>query len=662
MPWDLTENHYFGLAEALDNAEYNSMKTHSITTCSLILTLGTVVMSIATAQQGTTDGQWRSYGGDKGSTKYAPLDQITRDNFSELAIAWRWETIDAEVIALDEFRSTPGRFEATPLMANGVLYTSTSLSQVAAIDAGTGETLWKYDPGSWRAGRPANLGFIHRGVSYWSDGDEERIIIATGSSQLMAINAKTGKPYADFGGDGSVNLLEGLNRPARVGVHQVNSPPIICRDVIVVGSVIFDRPSTQAYVRGDIRGFDVRTGKQLWQFHSIPQEGEFGNDTWENDSWKYTGNTNVWSLMSADEELGYVYLPFGVASNDFYGGHRHGDNLFANSLVCLNAETGERVWHFQTVHHDVWDYDLPCAPNLVDVVVDGKPIKAVAQMGKTGFCYVFDRVTGEPVWPIEEVAVPQSTVPGEKTSLTQPVPTKPPPFSAQGLTLDNLIDFTPELRQEALEIISEYDYGPIFTPPNEKGVITVPSDGGGANWMGAALDPETSIVYVPSISYSSLLKLTKPDPNRSDMKYLIAGFTGRAAGPSGLPLIKPPYSRMTAIDLKTGTHAWMTPIGEGRERHPRLRDLNLPRTGGGGWAYPLATKTLLIAAHGNDLMALDKATGDLIASLELRDEKGRSVGNVSGTPMTYMHEGKQYIVLAMTGGAAKAQLVALALP
>ena len=632
------------------------MKAQSINLWTLALVLGTVIASIASAQQGTRDGQWLTYGGDKGSTKYAPLDQITRDNFSRLEIAWQWESIDAEV----DTRMWPQEFKSTPLMANGALYTSTSFSQVAAIDAGTGETIWKYDPGSWRAGRPANIGFIHRGVSYWSEGDEERIIIATGHSHLIALDAKTGRPISDFGEDGHVNLLEGLNVPARIGTHQVNSPPIICRDVIVVGSVIFDRPATQAYVRGDIRGFDVRTGKQLWQFHSIPQEGEFGQDTWENDSWKYTGNTNVWSLMSADEDLGYVYLPFGAATNDFYGGHRHGDNLFATSLVCLNAETGERVWHCQTVHHDLWDYDLPCAPKLVDIVVDGKPIKAVAQFSKTGFCYVFDRVTGEPVWPIPEVPVPQSTLPGEKTSPTQPMPTKPPPFAAQGITEENVIDFTPELRQEALEIIKEYGFSPLFTPGTEKGVLMVPGDGGGANWMGAALDPESSIIYVPSISYTRLLKLVKPYPNRSDMNYVIS--LGRVPGPSGLPLFKPPYSRITAIDLKTGTHTWMKPIGEGVENHPRLKNLNIPPTGGGGWAFPLATKTLLIAGHTGNLLAMDKATGELIAKLELKDANGRTMGRVSGAPMTYMHEGKQYITLALTGDRGKARLVALALP
>ena len=638
------------------------MKSQSINLWILVFMLGIVFTSIASAQQGATDGQWRSYGGDKGSTKYSPLDQITRDNFSRLEIAWQWESIDADIMARDDFDLQPAKIAATPLMIDGVLYTSTAFSQVAALDAGTGKPLWIYDPESWRAGRPANMGFIHRGVTYWSDGDDERIIIATGHSQLIALNAKTGRPLGDFGGDGHVNLLEGLNRPARVSVHQVNSPPIICRDVIIVGSVIFDRPATQAYVRGDIRGFDVRTGKQLWQFHSIPQAGEFGNDTWEDDAWKHSGNTNVWSLMSADEELGYVYLPFGAPTNDFYGGHRPGDNLFGNSLVCLNAETGQRVWHFQTVHHDLWDYDLPCAPNLVDIVVDGKPIRAVAQMSKTGFCYVFDRVTGEPVWPIEEVPVPQSTLPGEKTSPTQPVPSKPPPFAEQGVTKDDLVDFTPEIKKRALEIAADYDLGPIFTPGTEKGVIMAPADGGGANWMGAALDPETAIVYVPSVSYSTLLKLGKPDPNRSNMRYLIDGYTSSVAGPGGLPITKPPYSRITAIDLNNGTHAWMTPVGSGVENRPQFKDLNLLPTGGGGHALLLATKSLLFAGHQNKMLAFDKASGEQLGEVEFRDSNGSIIGRVTGVPMTYMHQGKQYIVTAITGRKARTYLVALALP
>ena len=636
------------------------MKMDSMRSWARSFVLGVAFISPASAQEGVKDGQWLSHGGDKGGTRYSSLDQITGDNFSSLKVAWQWESIEGEIDTPSR-RTRPGPLLATPVMARGVLYTSTSFSQVAAIDAGTGESLWKYDPGSWRAGRPANMGFRHRGVAYWRDGDDERVIIATGHSHLIALDASTGEPVSGFGENGHVDLTRGLNQPAHIWSHQVNSPPMICRDVIVVGSVIMDRPPTKAFLRGDIRGFDVRTGKKRWQFHTIPQAGEFGVETWENDSWKYSGNTNVWTMMSADEELGYVYLPMGAATNDFYGGHRPGDNLFANCLVCLNAETGKRVWHYQTVHHDLWDYDLPCAPNLVDVVVDGKPIKAVAQMGKTGYCYVFDRVSGKPVWPIREVPVPQSKVPGEKTSPTQPVPTKPPPFSAQGLTEENVIDFTPELKKEALEIIEKYDYGPIFTPGSERGTLTVPGDGGGANWMGATLDPETSIVYVPSISYSYVVKLAKPDPARSDHAYTIK--IGRPRGPDGLPLFKPPYSRITAIDLKTGTHAWMRPMGTGIENHPRLRGLDIPPTGGGGWAYPMTTRTLLIAGHGDNMLALDKATGKLITELELKNSSGRSLGRVTGLPLTYMHEDRQFIAVALTDRRSrKSRIVALALP
>jgi len=614
------------------------------------------------AQEGATGGEWRTFGGDVGSTKYSPLDQIAHNNFEDLEVAWLWESLDTEIMSRDGSTVRPAKIAATPLMVDGVLYMSTAFSVVAAIDAGSGETLWTYDPGSWRAGRPANMGFIHRGVSYWRDGEEERIIIATGHSQLIAIDAKSGELIESFGDDGHVNLLEGLNTRARISTHQVNSPPTICRDAVVVGSVIHDRPATQAFVRGDIRGFDVRTGKQLWQFHSIPQAGEVGNETWEDGAWKHAGNTNVWSLMSADEALGYVYLPFGAPSNDFYGGHRHGDNLFGNSLVCLDAETGERVWHFQTVHHDLWDYDLPCAPNLVDITVDGKAIKAVAQVSKTGYCYVFDRVSGEPIWPIEEVPVPQSSLPGEKSSPTQPVPTKPAPFARQGVTEDDLIDFTPELKQMALEIASEYDMGPIFTPGTERGVLMTPADGGGANWMGAAFDPETSLLYVPAMSYHTLLKLTKPDPNRSNMRYLIDGYTSRVKGPEGLPLTKPPYSRITAIDLSTGDHVWMKPVGKGIENHPKLKDLNIEPTGGGGAAHPLVTKSLLIAGHQSKLLAFDKARGDLVGEVDYKNADGTVIGHVTGTPMTYTHTGKQYIVAGVTGAGAKTYLVALALP
>ena len=622
----------------------------------------TLVTVTAFAQSGAPDGEWISYGGDKASTKYSSLDQITPENFSDLEAAWVWESPDLALREAESIRIPPGAFESTPLVVDGVLFTSTGYSQVAAIDAATGEKLWVYNPDSWKDGRPANLGFIHRGVSYWKDGDEERIIIATGNSKLITLNPKTGEPYTDFGDNGKVDLLQGLNVPARVGTHQVNSPPIICNDVIVVGNVIFDRPNLQQFVRGDVRGFDVRTGEKLWQFHSIPQAGEFGNDTWENDAWKVAGNTNVWSLMSADEDLGYVYLPFGCPTSDFYGGHRPGDNLFANSLVCLDAKTGERVWHFQTVHHDIWDYDLPAAPNLIDITVDGKDIKAVAQVGKTGWCYVFDRVTGEPVWPIEEVEVPQSTLASEKTSKTQPMPTKPPAFAQQGISEETLIDFTPELRAEALEILKNYDYGPMYFPATERGSLMLPADGGGANWSGAAWDPDNSILYVPSVNYVSVLTLVKPDPARSDLDYIVQGFTGSVKGPQGLPLNKPPYSKVTAIDLSNGTLAWQAPTGVGLEAREDLKHLNLEPTGSGGRFFPMLTKSMLIGAMGREFLVMDKNTGQTVATLPLSDSEGRQLGRAIAAPMTYMKDGKQYIVIALTGPGAERKLAAYALP
>ncbi|MFP6617144.1 MAG: pyrroloquinoline quinone-dependent dehydrogenase, partial [Candidatus Hydrogenedentota bacterium] len=453
--------------------------------------------------------------------------------------------------------------------------------------------------------------------------------------------------------------------------------PIVVGDTVIVGSIIMDFPSLQLAPPGHVRGYDVRTGAFKWRFNSIPQVGEFGNETWENDSWKYTGNTNVWSLMSADDELGYVYLPFGTPTNDYYGGHRHGNNLFAESLVCLDADTGERIWHFQAIHHGIWDYDFPCAPNLIDITVDGKKIKAVAQVSKQGFTYVFDRVTGEPVWPIEEREVPASWVPGEKLSKTQPFPTKPPAFEQQGLSDANIIDFTPELRAEALKILENYTYGPIFTPntvagaDGKKGTIVLPGASGGANWPGASVDPETGILYVQSASNVSVMALTQPDQNRSDFKYSIS--FGGIQGPQGLPITKPPYRRITAIDLNKGEHAWQIPFGEGPTNHPAIKDLDLGPLGTkfqdgviaeGGL---LVTKTLLIGflpildelgnreATASLLQAYDKATGDLLHSIETDRV-------LHGSPMTYMHEGKQYILITSGGMTEPSELLAFALP
>lgn len=595
-------------------------------------------------------GEWRFYGGDQGSRKYSPLDQINRDNVKNLKVAWTWDSPDLKIMEQNQKLYTLG-YEATPLMINGVLYISTSLSQVAAINAATGQTIWVYDPRSYETGHPTNLGFLHRGVAYWTDGKAERLFIGTSDAYLIAIDAKTGKAVSEFGEGGRVNLTKAIPLAVNARNYAVTSPPVVCRDVVIVGSSINDGPMNKEAPRGDIQAFDARTGKPTWIFHTVPQAGEFGNETWENDSWKYTGNTNVWTMMSVDDELGYVYLPTGTPTNDWYGGHRLGNNLFAETLICLEAKTGKRVWHYQTVHHGLWDYDLPAAPVLCDIKVNGKQIKAVAQISKTGFCFVFDRVTGKPVWPIEERPVPQSTIPGERSSPTQPVPTKPAPYEVQGATEDNLIDFTPELRQEAIKILNQFEHGPIFTPPSEKGTINLPGWGGGANWWGAAFDPETGMLYIPSSTGPIVVKLSKPDASRSNFQYARTQG-GNPMGPKGLPLFKPPYGRITAINLNTGEHAWQIAHGDGpRQKVNELlgngKDVGPLGAGGGG---PLLTKTLLFVGQGyggrggssggggNFFRAFDKATGKVIAEIKLESFP-------HGTPMTYMAGGKQYIVL-----------------
>ncbi len=622
------------------------------------------------AKDGAGKGEWRYYGGDSGSTKYSPLDQINKENAGKLKVAWAWDSPDLPLQKENRMLSSFAQ-EATPLMIGGRLYTSTSLSQVAAIDAGTGQTIWTFNPEAYKAGRPANLGFVHRGVAHWTDGKQERIFIGTADAYLWAIDAKTGKPVAEFGEGGKVNLAKAIPLAVNSRNYAVTSPPVICRDAVIVGSSIHDGPTVKEYPRGDVQAFDVRTGKPLWIFHTVPQAGEFGNETWENESWKYTGNTNVWTLMSVDEELGYVYLPTGTPTNDWYGGHRLGDNLFAESLICLEAKTGKRVWHFQTVRHGLWDYDLPAAPVLCDIKVNGRTIKAVAQISKTGFTFVFNRVNGKPVWPIEDRPVPQSTAPGERSAPTQPFPTKPAPFERQGSTEENLIDFTPELRAEAKKILEQNDHGPIFTPPTEKGTINLPGWAGGGNWWGAAFDPQTGMLYVPSITAPIIVKLVKPDPARSNFNYIRGGASigGAANGPRGLPLFKPPYGRITAINLNTGDHAWMIAHGDGdRKRINEVikemsgKDVDVGPVGAGGGG-PLLTKTLLFVGQGaggrggragggeNTLRAFDKATGKVIAEIPLPAQP-------SGTPMTYMAGGKQFIVLATMDG----RLVALSLP
>ena len=625
------------------------------------------------AQTGERSGEWHFFGGDSGSTKYSSLDLIDKENVANLEIAWRWDSVDSRfnidqlmseypnlLVANDVSNVSIDSLKAAPLMVGGVIYISTPFYQAAAIDAASGETLWVHDPRSYASGIPIMmLGFSSRGLAFWSEGEQSRVIWGTGDGYLLQVDAVTGEPIEEFGNAGRVDLTAGIPRARRRAPinYSITSAPIIIRDVIVVGSAISDQPEYKEMPPGHVRGFDVHTGELLWTFHTIPQPGELGNDTWENGSWEYSGHANVWTLMSADEETGYVYLPIGSPTNDFYGGHRLGDNLFANSLVALDATTGQRVWHYQFVHHDLWDSDLPAAPNLIDITVDEQRIKAVAQVTKHGFVFVFDRITGEPVWPIEERAVSVSDVPGERASETQPFPTKPPAFDRQGLTIDDLIDFTPELQQEAISIVEQHRYGPMFTPPSlagegddaTKGTINVPGYIGGANWEGAAADPETGILYVASATIPSLSGMVEPQSSDATLNY-VRDVTTRV-GPQGLPLTKPPYGRITAIDLNKGEILWQEPNGIGSPQvrsHPALAGVELPPLGS-GLDQVLVTKTLLLSAQPTPneagffpLVARDKLTGEVIAEVELPE---RAIG----PPVTYLFEGEQYIAVTVRG-------------
>jgi quinoprotein glucose dehydrogenase len=619
--------------------------------------------------------EWTHYSGNAASHKYSPLDQINKDTIGKLQIAWRWASPDNAVVEANP-TARPGGYADTPLMVKGVLYTVTSLGQIAAINPATGQTLWAFDPGSWKTGRPGNLGFVHRGIAFWSDGKVDRLLLGTNDAYLISVDAKTGAPDKSFGTEGRIDLMGNLAHAVRATNYSVSAAPVVVRDVIIVGASIHDGPTHKEWPRGDVSGFDVRTGKKLWTIHSIPQKGEFGNETWGDDSWTYTGSTNVWTNMSTDEELGYVFLPFGTPTDDFYGGHRPGNNLFAETILALDAKTGKRVWHFQGVHHGIWDYDFPAAPILVDLTVNGKPIKALAQVSKQGFTYVLDRRTGAPVWPIEERPVPQSTVPGERTSPTQPFPTKPPAYERQGVTENDLIDFTPELKAAALEVFKQFETGPLFTPPSEKGTIVNPGWAGGANWAGAAFDPETQTLYVPSMTSPIVVQLVKPNAERSNLLYARGG-TQMPPMLDGLPLLKPPYGRVTAIDLSKGDTKWVAPIGDGPRNHPLLKDLKLPALGAPIRNAALVTKSLLFVAMGAGNLGGGRnlpVGGRPLSKVEIEPSKFRVYDKATGaplwdvdapgrplaSPMTYMHQGRQYIVVA-AGGGTSAELVAYAL-
>jgi len=655
-------------------------------------------------QDGTANGEWRSYAADLWGTKYSPLGQITAANFEDLKVVWRWRTADAllpyetdrgislilaETLFARLEESDPGRWvtspgigrlSATPLMAAGVLYLATPLYQVAAIDARTGETRWVYNPRVYEEGSPPLPSpWNHRGVAYWEEGDEVRVVWGTGDGFLTAVDARTGLLATGFGDGGRVSLEDGLPR-ARENPSGLpppsRSPPLVVGNRVIVGSSVHDYLLTRENAPGFARVYDMRTGRHEWDFHAVPQSGDaFGADTWLNDAWRYSGNTNIWGTITADPELGYVYLATSTPTSDFYGGHRLGDNLFAESIICVDIETGQRVWHFQLVHHGVWDYDNPTGPNLLDVTVNGRRVRALAQATKQGFIYTFDRVTGEPIWPIDELPVDTNTdLVGELLAETQPFPTRPAPFEYQGTSIDDLVDFTPEIRQMAVGAVEGFRLGPLYTPLSLRGTLFRPSAGGGASWGGAAVDPETGLLYVASRNTHTVMRFREPAPDEeATLDYVLSqGGAAFVSGgnerrqpqmPEGLPLWKPPYSRMTAIDMNTGDHVWMMPTGDGdRIRdHPRLRNLDLPPLGGdAGRNGPVVTSTLVIytvASGGSDggprLVGYDKATGDLRGSVDLP-------GGAIGSPMTYMVDGRQYIGLTIGGEAP--ELIALALP
>jgi quinoprotein glucose dehydrogenase len=679
-----------------------------------LIALVTALASMApvlNGQTGTRNGEWQSYGGDTGNTKYAPLDQITAANFNQLEIAWRFKT--------DHLGPRPEfQFQSTPLMVKGVLYsTGGTRRAVVALDAATGEQRWVHSEreGARAAAAPRQLS--GRGLAYWSDGREERILYVTPGYQLVALDAKTGLRVSAFGTDGIVDLKQDDDQiidpnSGEIGLH---APPLVVKNVVIVGAAGRSGgvPTGRRNIKGYVRAFDVRTGKRLWIFHTIPSPGEFGNDTWLNDSWSYTGNAGVWAVMSVDEELGLAYLPVELPTGDYFGANRPGNGLFGESLVAVDLQTGKRKWHYQFVHHGLWDMDIPCAPILTNIVVNGRSIKAIAQPTKQANLYVLNRETGEPIWPIVEKPVEKGTVPGEWYAPTQPFPTRPPAYDRQGFVADDLIDFTPELRAEAMQIAAKYKLGPIFTPPvvskaeGPLATLSLASAGGGTNWPGGSYDPETHIVYVSSNkSLSQLGLVPPPDPTKNDMQYIQGNAAtgartrggagsdaggeptgtrpaGTSAAPApadeggsgggltvkGLPIMKPPYGQISAIDLNKGEILWQVAHGETPDNiknNPALKGLTIPRTGRLGTVGTLVTRTLVIAgeagfgptasgARGAMLRAYDKATGKEAGAVYIPAPQ-------TGSPMTYLLNGKQYIVVAVSGAGYSGELIAFRLP
>ena len=680
--------------------------------------LGPVLVCAGAAvwgQSAGTNPNWPTYGGDLGNTRYRAFDQINASNFKDLEVAWRFKTDSLGNRA--EYK-----LEGTPLVVNGILYaTGGTRRDVFALDAVTGELLWVHGEHEGERGANAPRGLSGRGLAYWTDGKDARVLYTTPGYKLIALDAKTGQYAKGFGENGVVDLK--LNDDQDIdlvhGSIGTQSAPVVARNEVIVGAAFVDGGSTASKTtyKGYIRAFDVRTGKRVWIFHTVPRKGEFGYDTWLNGSAEYTGNTGMWTQVSVDEELGLAYLPIELPTGDDYGGNRPGNTLFSESLVCVDLKTGKRKWHYQLVHHGLWDMDVSTPPILGDIQVNGKTIKAVAVPTKQSMLYVFDRVTGEPVWPIEERPVPKGDVPGEWYSPTQPFPTKPPAYDRNGISEDDLIDFTPKLRADALKLIKSYAIGPVFTPPvlskvgGPLALLTISTNNGGTNWAGGSFDPETHLLFVSSCSSCVVpMGMVAAPKDVSDMGYVKGtagqpvvarmGGTGAGAGADaiaaaaakpakkvpaqppgggtlrnsltvdGLPLIKPPYGRLTAIDMDRGEIKWQIPFGptpDAVRESPLLKGMTIPPTGESGLSVgSLVTKTLLVAGDGATgtsapgvrtatLHAFDKSTGKQVGAISLPAPQ-------TGSPMTYMVNGKQYLVVAVSGATYSGEYIAFTLP
>ena len=656
------------------------------------------------AQSTYQASEWPSYAADLAGTRYRPLDQINASNFSDLEIAWRIKT--------DNFGDRPEyKLEGTPLMVHGVLYaTAGSRRAVIALDPGTGEVLWIHGEHEGKRGGAAPRQLSGRGLAYWSDGKDERILYVTPGYRLICLNATNGMRVSSFGNDGVVDLKldddQEVFPDLETGEIGIQSAPVVAGNTVIIGAAFREgmTPRSMRNNKGYVRGFDVRTGRRLWIFHTIPKKDEVGYDTWEKGSAEYTGNTGVWTQISVDEQLGLVYLPVESPTSDFYGGHRPGNNLYGETLVCVDLKTGARKWHFQLVHHPLWDMDISSAPILADITVDGKPVKAVAQPSKQGFLYVFDRVTGKPIWPMPEKPVEVGDVPGEKYSPTQPIPSRPRSYSRNGVTVDELVDFTPALNERAKEVASKYHLGPVFTPPTVSklegplGTLTTGTASGGTNWPGGSYDPETHVAYIYACNACvEPIGLVPAPKDVSDIAY-IAGTAGKEVtilrGPGenagadsprppkkrtseyvplnvdGVPLLKPPYGTISAINLDTGEILWQIAHGETPDvvrNHPALKGMAIPRTGQETYNIgTLVTKTLVIAGEGQVTTTADHPRGAMLRAYD--KQTGKEVGAVfmpapqSGSPMTYMHKGKQYVVVAVSGGPYSGEYIAYRLP